>query len=482
MNLDGTPRLARRRPPTPVGIVHLGPGAFFRAFHAIHTHEAMAAAGGDWGIAAVSLRSAAARDRLGPQQGVYTSIGLAPGGREYRVVDSIAEVLVAPESPEAVLARLVDPRVRVVTLTVTEKGYCHHPASGRLDRAHPDIVHDVAHPHAPRSAPGFLVEALARRRGAGVAPFTVVSCDNLSANGTLLRRVVVDVATARDAALADWIGREARFPSTMVDRITPATTEADIERLAAARGYVDLACVSHEPFRQWVVEDDFVGERPAWERAGARFVRSVEAHELMKLRCLNGTHSTLAYLGRLAGHDTVAEAVADPVFAGLCERLWREEIVPTVPPPEGEDLGAYCAALLERYANRAIRHRLGQIATDGSRKLPPRLLGTVRDNLDAGRLPSGLCLAVAGWMRHVGGRDERGDAIEVRDPLADRLRALCDASRGSAETVDALLGVDEVFAPELARDARFRDALVRAHERLVADGARACAARYVAGG
>lgn len=473
------PRLTRGAPAPATGIVHLGPGAFFRAFNAIYTADVMAKMGGDWGILAVSLKSPTARDQLGPQGGVFTAVEMRPGGAIPRVVGSITKVLVAPEDPEAVVAAMADPAVKVVSLTITEKGYCHNPATGRLNRAHPDILHDLTDLDRPQSAPGFLTAALARRRAAGIAPFTVLSCDNLPSNGALARGIVLDFARAHDADLAAWIEDHVRFPATMVDRITPATTDADIARLADAEGYSDLACVQHEPFRQWVIEDDFTdGARPDWSLAGAQFVASVEAHETMKLRCLNGTHSALAYLGYLAGYETISETVADPAFAALCQKLWQTEIVPTVPPPEGEDLAAYCAALLARYRNPSIRHRTWQIAMDGSQKLPQRCLGTVTDSLAAGRVPLGLCLVVAAWMRYVGGVDEAGAPIDVRDPLAARLKAHADGAEGPAAKVAALLAVDEVFPPALAADVRFRSAVTAAFGALVADGAKGAVAAY----
>ncbi|MEC8295467.1 MAG: mannitol dehydrogenase family protein, partial [Pseudomonadota bacterium] len=277
---DKAPRLTRPDGPAPkVGIVHLGPGAFFRAFNAVYTHEVLAAQGGDWGILAVSLRSPAARDQLQPQGGAYTSVTLSPEGPETQVITAIRDVLVAPEDPEAVLAAMADPAVKIVSLTITEKGYCHEPATGQLRLDDPGIKADLANPAAPQTAPGFIVEALARRRAAGVAPFTVLSCDNLPSNGVLARGFVLEFARARDADLADWIAAEGRFPSTMVDRITPATTAADVAQLQATTGYYDPGAVMHEPFRQWVIKDDFVnGDRPAWETAGAQLVKSVEAH------------------------------------------------------------------------------------------------------------------------------------------------------------------------------------------------------------
>ncbi len=467
------PRLIRsttERPKT--GIVHLGPGAFFRAFNAVYTSEAMAAQAGDWGITAVSLRSPDIRDRLGPQGCAYLSVTLAPEGHKYQQIEAINTVLVAPEDPGAVLAAMADPGVRIVSLTVTEKGYCHNPATGHLRLDDPDIVHDLAHPDAPRSAPGFLVHALARRRAAGLAPFTVLSCDNLPHNGALIRNVVLEFARALDADLADWIEAKGRFPATMVDRITPATTADDIASVAQATGREDLACVMHEPFRQWVIEDDFVGGlRPAWDAGGAQFVRDVAAFETMKLRCLNGTHSTLAYLGYLAGYETIAQTVADPGFAGLIDDLWRFEIIPTVPQPEGEDLLAYCASLKTRYLNPAIRHRTWQIAMDGSQKLPQRLLGTIRDNLAAGRAVSRLALAVAGWMRYVGGVDETGAAIDVKDPLAAMLRAAFDAGKTPVDKVANLLAIRDIFDEKLAENPEFRTAVTSSFKALIDKGA-----------
>ena len=476
---DKAPRLTRPDGPAPkVGIVHLGPGAFFRAFNAVYTHEALAARGGDWGILAVSLRSPTARDQLQPQGGAYTSVTLSPEGPETQVITAIRDVLVAPEDPEAVLTAMAHPAVKIVSLTITEKGYCHEPATGQLRLDDPGIKADLANPAAPQTAPGFIVEALARRRAAGLPPFTVLSCDNLPSNGVLARGFVLEFARARDADLADWIAAKGRFPSTMVDRITPATTEADVAQLQATTGYYDPGAVMHEPFRQWVIEDDFVnGDRPAWETAGAQLVKSVEAHELMKLRCLNGTHSTLAYLGYLAGHETIAETIADSPFAALCQHLWRDEIQPTLIRPEGEDLPAYADALLARYRNPAIRHRTWQIAMDGSQKLPQRLLGTIADQLVRGGPIDGLALAVAGWMRYVGGVDEAGNAIDVRDPLADRLRAASDSARAPAVKVADLLSMEEVFPSALACNPRVSQAVTEAYQGLCQSGARAMVAR-----
>ncbi|WP_228871666.1 mannitol dehydrogenase family protein [Roseibium aggregatum] len=470
------PRLSRTTPAAKAGIVHLGLGAFFRAFGAIYIEEAMKASGGtgqnNWGIIGVSLQSPRMHDQLAPQDFVYTAQELGPEGETLRQVEIIRDVLVARENPEAVLAAMADPDARIVTLTVTEKGYCHDPATGRLNADHPDITHDLK-AALPVSAPGYLVRALARRKAAGLPPFTVLTCDNLPDNGRLVRRIVLDLAEKLDPELAAWIETKGRFPATMVDRIVPATKPEDIDALARKTGRYDAAPVLHEPFRQWVVEDDFVtaygaDARPDLGAVGVELVENVTAFEHMKLRMLNGTHSSLAYLGYLAGHETIAETVADPLFARFVKNLWRQEIIPSFEAPPGVDLEAYADALFERYANPGIQHRTWQIAMDGSQKLPQRFLGTVRDNLTNGRNCPGLCLAIAAWMIYVGGTDLEGKPIDVRDPLSDRLKSLVGESDGDAGKVAALLGVNEVFEPGLA--AAILAPVTAAYAALKADG------------
>ncbi|MEM6384805.1 MAG: mannitol dehydrogenase family protein [Pseudomonadota bacterium] len=478
MASDLRPRLIRVGQPPAPGIVHFGPGAFFRAFNAIYTHDAMAEAGGDWGIVAVSLKSEKARTQLAPQGGVYTAVERGFEGDTPSLITSVTDVMVAPEDPQAVLDVLVDPRIRIVSLTVTEKGYGHDPASGQLDFGDADIAADLNSQMAPSSVLGLLVAALGLRRAANTPPFTVLSCDNLPANGKLTRQLVVEFARHLDPELAAWIDGNVAFPSTMVDRITPATTDADREALSNRTGTRDLAAVFHEPFRQWVIEDDFPTGRPAWEKAGAQFVSNVEAHETMKLRCLNGTHSALAYLGFLAGHDTIAETIAAPGFAEFCQHLWQYEILPTVPLPEGEDLAAYTDQLLTRYRNPNIRHRTWQIAMDGSQKLPQRILAPIRENLARGGLPEGLCLVVAAWMRYVGGTDEGGHTIDVRDPLAARLKEASCSAPDSAGKVAGLLNVAEVFGSDLPQSEMFRETVLKGFQRLLDEGAGATVAGF----
>ena len=342
--------------------------------------------------------------------------------------------------------------------------------------AHPDIVHDLAHPTAPRSAVGMLVAALRARRSTGAAPFTVLCCDNLPHNGRVLAGLAGDFAAAAgDDALAAWIEAETAFPSAMVDRIVPALTDADIADAERLLGLHDAAPVSHEPFRQWVIEDRFgPGGRPAWERAGVQIVADVAPFEHMKLRLLNGAHSALAYLGYLAGHETIPDAVADPVLRGYVQALWRE-IVPMVPAPPGVDLHAYTAALLGRFGNTAIRHRTWQIAMDGSQKLPQRLLTTVRERLAAGQPIPCLALAVAAWIRYAGGIDEAGQPIDVRDPMAEQVRSMVEAAGSPADRVGAVIGLHAIFG-DLSGSAPFRKAVTDAYATLLERGARAAAA------
>jgi fructuronate reductase len=463
---------------TQVGIIHLGIGAFHRAHQAVAVDDRLAAGEAGWGICGVSLRSPDTADALTPQDGLYTVATRSGEGERLRVVGAVRRLLVAPREPDSVLAALTDPATRLVSLTVTEKGYCHDPATGALREDHPDILADLAggqsaNPRPPRSLPGLLVEAIDRRRRAGTAPFTVLSCDNLPANGHTVSGVLAAYARLRDPDLAAYLAGEVACPSTMVDRIVPATTEADRAEVSAALGLHDAWPVMAEPFSQWVIEDRFPAGRPRFEEAGAELVADVAPYELMKLRLLNASHSALAYLGYLAGFETIADVVAEPDCARFAAALMREEVQPTLRMPAGVDLAVYERALLARFANPALRHRTWQIAMDGSQKLPQRLLGTVRDRLAAGAPFPRLALAVAAWMRYVTGRDERGGAIDVRDPLSARLRAIADeAGPVPGRLAPALLEVREVFGDDLRTNPIFIAAVTTALEHLFRRGAR----------
>jgi fructuronate reductase len=391
---------------------------------------------------------------------------------------------VAPQDPAAVIERIAAPEIAIVSLTVTEKGYCHDPASGQLDWIHPDIRHDLAEPERPRSAVGMLVAGLARRRERRVAPPTVMSCDNLPANGRTLRGLIMALAARRDEALARWIEAEVAFPCSMVDRIVPATTAADIAQIGTALGVHDAAPVVCEPFRQWVIEDRFAGPRPAWEVAGAELVAEVAPYEEMKLRLLNGSHSAIAYLGFFAGFEHVFEVMTAPDFVTFVRQMMAE-VAPTLDVPS--DLDAYQATLLARFANPALAHRTSQIAMDGSQKLPQRLLGTIRDRLRAGAPIEHLCLAVAAWIRYASGRDEQGRAIEVADPLTSRFAAISAAAGSDPDALaQGFLEINEVFGTDLPREERFTAGLTGWLASLLTRGARAtvadCVRRYLGEG
>lgn len=453
-------RPAYAREATRIGVVHFGPGAFHRAHQAAYLDDLLAV-DPDWAVCAVSLRSPDVRDALLPQDGLY-ALELLDAQPRLRVIGAIRELLCAPQQRRAVMSRLVDPQVRLVTLTITEKGYCLSPEG--VDAAHPDIARDLAAPEQPVSAIGWLVAGLRERRARGLAPYTVLSCDNLADNGGRLRRAVLDYARRIDRGLAAWIQAQVAFPCSMVDSITPATDAALRARVSAALGVGDAWPVQREPYAQWVVEDDFCNGRPPLERVGVVVATDIAGYDRAKLRLLNAPHSALAYLGSLMGFETVADAMRDAALAGFVERLMREDIVPTLALPDALDADAYIAAILERFRNPAIAHRLAQIASDGSQKVPVRLLGTIADALAAGRGIDCPCLVAAGWLRFVV-RQARADEALV-DPMADALSILGrDATGDAARDVAAFLKLDAVFAP-LSSDPRFVAALTRGYAAL----------------
>lgn len=409
-----------------VGVVHLGLGAFHRAHQAVYTDKVLAAEP-SWGIAGVSLRAADTRDALAPQDGLYTLVERGEGPPAHRIIGSVVRTMVAPEDLEKVIGILAAPATRIVTLTITEKGYCRDPAGTGLDPSHPDIVADLARPERPRTMAGLIVAALARRRVRGLPPFAVLSCDNLPANGKTTRAVLLDFALRAAPNLVDWLDRNLATPATMVDRIVPVTTAADRADLAAHFGYDDAWPVVTEPFSQWVIEDRFPLGRPSWEQAGAIFTDSVAPFEAMKLRLLNGTHSALAYIGLLLGLETVAEAMAHASLRRFVTDLARVELLPTLTLPAGQDADAYLASLHHRFANTAIRHALLQIAADGSQKLPQRLLAAASQRLADGATVPRTATVVAAWIacwRRAATGDPR---FALADPLADALlRAASD--------------------------------------------------------
>ncbi len=464
-----------------VGIVHLGMGAFHRAHMAVYTDTLLNLEGGDWRILGVSLRSPAVRDRLQPQQGLYTVAEMQGDTLSHRIIGAVADVLVAPENPQTVLAAMAAPGCRIISLTITEKGYCHDPASGDLNLDNAGIRRDLescvaaasssAVEAAPATAIGYLVEALRRRRQAGIEPVTVLCCDNLPENGSTLKKIVLQFAAQCDPALADWIAEQVPFPNTMVDRIVPATLDEDIQRLSAECGYLDKGMVKTEVFTQWVIEDRFAAGRPAWERAGATLVEDVAPFELAKLRLLNGAHSSLAYLGFIAGYPFVHQVMEDNDFCVYLRGLMLDEIVPTLSAPPGMDLVQYVDSLLQRFSNASLRHKTYQIAMDGSQKLPQRLLGTVRDRLQQRAPIEHLALAVAGWMRYVLGFDARGEVIEVQDPLVARLQEIGDTHfHNIDDLVENYLNLREIFDADLAVDETFKNRVTYWLAHILANG------------
>lgn len=419
------------------GIVHLGIGAFHRAHQALYTEAVLASGDLRWGIVGVSLRGTAVRDALVPQDCLYAVLERHGAAVNAGVVGAVCSVLHAPSEMGAVLQAIAGPAVSVVTLTVTEKGYCQHPASGDLDSAHPDIRHDLERPDAPRSTLGVLTAGI-RRRPAG-APLTVLCCDNMAANGDTLRKLLAQFAGNLDAGLARRIETEIAFPNSMVDRIVPAATPESLAWAEAQLGLRDEAAIVCEPFTQWVIEDRFAGARPAWEQAGALLTSDVRPYQAMKLRLLNGTHSAIAYLGQLRGLETVADVMSDPMLGPFVRRLMVEDLRATVAAPTGYDVLAYCNDLLHRFENPSLQHRTEQIAMDGTQKVPVRWLPALRESLAAGLERPCLERALVAWLHYLAtGHAEDGRALRINDPgamvLAERIRAAGGDPVGAVHT------------------------------------------------
>ncbi|MBJ9646618.1 mannitol dehydrogenase family protein [Citrobacter koseri] len=461
-------------------IVHLGFGAFHRAHQAVYADILAAEHGSDWGYTEVNLIGGEQQIAdLKNQDRLYTVAEMSADAWTARVVGVVKNALHAQvDGLETVLAAMCEPQVAIVSLTITEKGYCHSPATGQLMLDHPAIVADLQNPQQPKSAPGVIVAALARRRAAGLPAFTVMSCDNMPENGHVMRNVICAYAQAVDAGLAAWIAQNVTFPSTMVDRIVPAMTAETLDKIEQLTGVRDPAGVACEPFRQWVIEDNFVAGRPEWEKAGAELVADVLPFEEMKLRMLNGSHSFLAYLGYLSGYQHINECMEDEHFRRAARALMLEEQAPTL-NVTGVDPTRYADMLIARYSNTGLRHRTWQIAMDGSQKLPQRMLDSVRWHLVHHHRFDLLALGVAGWMRYVGGVDEQGNRIDVSDPLLPVLQnAVMQSAEGEAR-VKALLGVEAIFGNELPHEPLFVAQVTQAYLSLLENGAKATVARYI---
>jgi len=463
------PRAAR------VGVVHLGLGAFHRSHQAVFTEDAAAAAGEErWGILGVTQRSARVVEQLRPQDGLYSVLTKGRSGSSLRVIGSMRGVAFLREDSVAVLDAIASPEVAVVSSTVSEKGYRRAPGGGP-DLSDPELAADLAvvaaelegAPSAsatPALSPvGALVRGLARRMRADAGPVSVVCCDNMPDNGEVLAGLVLRSLDAVGGPLAErlraWVLESVAFPSTMVDRITPATTPAHRAQAEGLLGLRDEGLVVAEPFAQWVIEDRFAAARPRWELAGATLTSDVAPWERAKLRMLNGSHSVIAYLGALRGFRMIDEALGDEEILATVRQMMTEEVIPTLTAPEGLDLAAYSEQIIERFANPATGYTTLQVAGDGSQKVPIRLLGTVADRLAAGVVPSAATRAVAAWIVFVArGSDLLGNPLPLDDPLAARLRETAGAGPESG-LVDRMLDLREVFPRELAEHEGFRAAL-----------------------
>ncbi len=465
------------------GIVHIGIGAFHRAHQAVFTDTALGIDGGNWGICGVSLCRPNVRDLLAEQDFLFTVVEKTASAPHIRLIGSLSTVVFARDDPELLLKQTAADNIRIVTLTVTEKGYCFDPVTGGLNQHHPDIRKDLEDSRHPSTAIGFLTRALADRKNAGARPFSVLSCDNLPENGRLLKRVVLDFAGLIDDKLSQWIDGNVAFPCSMVDRIVPATTEEERQFVEAEIGLRDEAAVLTEPFCQWVVEDEFSAGRPAWDKAGVVFSSEVKKYETMKLRLLNGSHSTLAYLGLLSGLDSISDCMRSLPLKSLVLRMMRDEMAPTISIPAGQKSNEYIQALIERFSNPGLDHRLAQIASEGSLKLPQRLLDPIRDQLKSSGNIDLMTAAVAGWMRYVCGEDEKGDPIRLNDPMAKRLKMLTSNFRETPDdTVMRLMRIKEIFGTDLVKSEVFSTRIKQTFREICLDGAEKTVTRLIQNG
>ncbi|MEP6463535.1 MAG: mannitol dehydrogenase family protein [Frankiaceae bacterium] len=455
------------------GIVHFGVGGFHRAHQAMYVDRLLnAGQASTWGICGVGVLPGDRRmkDALTGQDFLYTLVIKHPDGTlEPRIIGSIVEYFFAPDDPDAVIEKMAAPSTRIVSLTVTEGGYNFHPVTGEFDQRDPGVVHDLASGAVPVTVFGLVTEALARRRERGLVPFTVMSCDNIQGNGDVARKMFGAFARLRDPELGSWIGNEVRFPNSMVDRITPVTSDEDRAVLAERFGITDAWPVVCEPFTQWVLEDSFGDERPPLEDVGVQLVADVEPYELMKLRLLNASHQALCYLGYLAGYRYAHEVCHDPLFTRFLMAYMDREATPTLAPVPGVDLDVYKRTLIERFANPEVRDTLARLCAESSDRIPKWLLPVIRLQLKGDGEFSRAALVVAAWARYAEGVDEQGEPIEVVDRLRDQLMAAAGRQRTDPT---AFLANRELFG-DLIDEAPFVAAYTSALESLHTRGARA---------
>jgi mannitol 2-dehydrogenase len=456
-----------------VGIVHFGVGGFHRAHQAMYLDQLMEQGKAlDWGICGVGVMpfDLKMKEAMQTQDCLYTLVEKASDGSwKPRVIGSIVQYLYAPDDPDAVIEKMADPTTRIVSLTVTEGGYNFHPATGEFDETNPDVQADLAPGAVPATTFGLVTEALVRRRSRGIEPFTVMSCDNILGNGHMAEKVFTAFARLRDPELGEWVASNVRFPNSMVDRITPVTTDEDRAQISERFGVEDAWPVVSEPFTQWALEENFTSGRPPFEEVGVQVVTDVVPYELMKLRLLNASHQALCYFGYLADYRLVHEVAQDPLFANFLLDYMNREATPTLAPVPGIDLDAYKLQLIERFSNAGVRDTVARLCAQSSERIPEWLLPVVRENLAAGRDVTLSAAVVASWARYAEGVDEQGEPIEVVDRLADTLQQIAAQQR---ENPLAFVENRELFG-DLANESAFTEPYLNALNSLHSKGARA---------
>jgi len=473
-SLVGVAELPRyNRDKLKAGIVHLGVGAFHRAHQAWYTEQVLNREAGDgdaiWGIVGASLRSSGVRDQLAPQQGLYTIVEREGAKAKHQVVGAVKQVLVGPEDPQALVNQIADPAIKIVTLTITEKGYLYDSHSKGLLIDNPDIQADIqSFPDQPVTAIGYLAAAIRQRRISSAQGITLLSCDNLPHNGWILKKVLKDFLSRVDAGSLDWIERNATFPCSMVDRIVPASTETDLAELGDSLGVADQAAVFTEPFSQWVIEDKFACGAPDWESVGVLYTDDGAPFESMKLSLLNGCHSLIAYLGFQTGYNFVHEVMSDKCLGSLVRVYMDTQAEPTLELPDGFDIDNYKSQLCKRFANSALNHRTIQIAQDGSQKIPQRWFSSINLLEERGMSTDILALCVAGWIRFLRGERENGERYSIDDPLGEKLHA-CYAEALSESKVEAIA---RIFPPLETISTSFKERVIHYHAQIVEKGVR----------
>ncbi len=449
-------------------IAHIGFGAFHRGHQAYYTQKVNALTSEDWRICVVSLFSRKKIEELQEQNYRFSVLEKGISYINLQVVEAISEAL-HPDMVgiEGLIDKLAEEKFKIISLTLTEKGYCISPQSGKLDIDNELIKHDLENPHCPQSAIGVLVAVCHKKMERNLQGFTILSCDNISENGHVTRNAVLDYAQYIDKNLQNWIKKNVSFPNTMVDRIVPAMTEEGRKEIEKLFGEKDCCGVICEEFTQWVVEDDFVGGRPAWEKVGVQFVDEVLPYEEMKLRMLNGSHSFLAYVGSLMGYSYIDECMEDERLKKAVQELMINEQAKTLNKALDVDINAYAYKLLERFSNANIKHKILQIAMDGSQKLPHRAVASLNKLLNEGEVPKWIPFLIAAWMVFIKGKNEKGQAYEVVDPLLAQIQKQVDITQTEEEYVEALLRMESIFGPQDSQSLAFISSIKSAYQNIV---------------